>query len=312
MVQKELDMDGKRILNGYVFVGDIGSGAYGKVRLAYERDNQDQKYAVKCVPRSGGLLGRRLGGMGAQNQQQQQRFTKEVAIMKAIRHKNIVTLHAVVDDPEDDKVYMVMDYIDGGNLLEEEKSPSKRADGFIYKPLPEVLAVKYMRQLVGGLRYLHKHRIAHRDIKPMNILLRKSDDTVFIADFGTAELGTYLTTMEDLNSTFSASVERSVLGDEPPPGTPAAALMITEIENGGGHRGSYGGPSTNPTTILLQQLPSNTNPTTSDNRIGRSVVVVAHWLCMDRRVHPCFGLLSCSERRTGSTSSTVKRKIHGH
>eukprot|EP00658_Telonema_sp_P-2_P002573 TRINITY_DN10972_c0_g1_i1.p1 TRINITY_DN10972_c0_g1~~TRINITY_DN10972_c0_g1_i1.p1 ORF type:complete len:335 (+),score=61.06 TRINITY_DN10972_c0_g1_i1:193-1197(+) len=217
-VEKERDEDGNRVLNGYVFIGNLGAGAYGKVRLAYERGNQHKKYAVKIMPRS---ISRPVG-----QHHKPDHFKKEVAIMKALRHKNIVSLHAVVDDPDAKKIYMVMDYIEGGNLLDEETSPSKLSEGYIYKPLPESQAVKYTGQLVDGLRYLHKHCIAHRDIKPTNILRSKVDDRVFITDFGVSELGSYLTSVQDLNSNFSAAVEKSVLSDESPPGSPIATMMM--------------------------------------------------------------------------------------
>lgn len=173
-VEKERDREGNRVLNGYVFMGSLGRGAYGKVRLAYERDNPSKKVAIKIINKSltKNLIGQKKKGASLAEVQ------KEVAIMKKLRHKNIVPLQAVVDDPDAEKMYLIMDHIGGGTLLHDETNPEKIAEGIIYKSLPEPMVVKYLRQLVDGIRYLHKHHIAHRDIKPSNLLLE--DGRVYI------------------------------------------------------------------------------------------------------------------------------------
>ncbi len=40
-------------------------------------------------------------------------------------------------------------------------------------PLEEKLVKKYIKQVLKGLEYLHKHHVAHRDLKGTNILLTK-------------------------------------------------------------------------------------------------------------------------------------------
>eukprot|EP00658_Telonema_sp_P-2_P031436 TRINITY_DN23513_c0_g1_i1.p1 TRINITY_DN23513_c0_g1~~TRINITY_DN23513_c0_g1_i1.p1 ORF type:complete len:193 (+),score=39.25 TRINITY_DN23513_c0_g1_i1:3-581(+) len=47
------------------------------------------------------------------------RLHREVAIMKRLRHPNIVRLHEVIDDPTVNSVYMFMDLVDGGPLCKE-------------------------------------------------------------------------------------------------------------------------------------------------------------------------------------------------
>lgn len=54
-------------------------------------------------------------------------------------------------------------------------------------PLPEARALKFFRDLVDAVRYMHGLGIIHRDIKPENLLLT-ANDTVKLADFGTGQI----------------------------------------------------------------------------------------------------------------------------
>lgn len=53
--------------------------------------------------------------------------------------------------------------------------------------LTEEIAIKYIKQLLEALQFLHAQSIAHLDVKPENILLSGSDDPCLIlSDFGEA------------------------------------------------------------------------------------------------------------------------------
>lgn len=70
---------------------------------------------------------------------------------------------------------LVMEKIEGQNLAQwlEENGP-----------IPEVLAIDWLRQLANILATVHREQILHRDIKPSNIMLRPNGQVVLI-DFGT-------------------------------------------------------------------------------------------------------------------------------
>ena len=51
--------------------------------------------------------------------------------------------------------------------------------------LEENLARFYLAELINALEYMHGQQIAHRDLKPGNILLNK-DFHLVLCDFGTA------------------------------------------------------------------------------------------------------------------------------
>lgn len=78
----------------------------------------------------------------------------------------------------DQSSYLVLEYVDGGELFE-----------YIYQRgrLDEAEAVKYFRQILSAVGYCHSFKICHRDLKPENILLTKAG-SIRVADFGMAAL----------------------------------------------------------------------------------------------------------------------------
>jgi [calcium/calmodulin-dependent protein kinase] kinase len=93
----------------------------------------------------------------------------------------VVRLYEVIDDPELDRMYLVMQYVEHGPVV------TLTPQGMASRTIEPKLMVSYARQICAGLEYLHKKGVIHRDIKPDNILLGR-DDCVYLADFGTAEV----------------------------------------------------------------------------------------------------------------------------
>lgn len=104
-----------------------------------------------------------------------QKVKREIAIMKKLAHENIVSLKEVIDDPASKKVFMVLEYMEGGEVQwkDERNFPTLTVDE----------ARRTLRDIVLGLEYLHYQGIIHRDIKPANLLLDKNQK-VKISDFG--------------------------------------------------------------------------------------------------------------------------------
>ncbi|AEO54896.1 hypothetical protein MYCTH_98318 [Thermothelomyces thermophilus ATCC 42464] len=101
---------------------------------------------------------------------------REVAILKLIRHPNIIELLDIWENRSE--IYLVTEYVEKGDLFE-----------FINwnGPLHEEEAIFYFRQIMTALDYCHSFNICHRDLKPENILL-KANGQIKIADFGMAAL----------------------------------------------------------------------------------------------------------------------------
>lgn len=95
--------------------------------------------------------------------------------MKKCCHPNVVQLKEVLDDASSNKIYLVLEYLERGEIIWQN------ADGVPVMTIDQARDVA--RDVVSGLEYLHFQGIIHRDIKPAN-LLRDKDGTVKISDFG--------------------------------------------------------------------------------------------------------------------------------
>ncbi|KAI9096416.1 kinase-like domain-containing protein [Phlyctochytrium arcticum] len=186
-------------VNQYHIIRDIGSGAYGRVVLC--RNEQDQRYyACKIVSKS--RLRKKfrwsnVGGNGSSHDDHLASIKKEVAILKKLsKHPNINALVEVLDDGKEDNLYMIFELCEFGPIMNLQLKES-------VSPFCEDLARRYFRDVVLGLEYLHSKRIIHRDLKPDNLLLKAAPPmgVVQIADFG-------------ISSMFEDGVEEPVLDDK--------------------------------------------------------------------------------------------------
>ncbi|CAK9811583.1 Calcium/calmodulin-dependent protein kinase kinase [Anthophora plagiata] len=168
-------------LNQYKLLDNIGQGSYGIVKLAYNEEDKTH-YAMKILSKKklmkkAGIFGRMAPGKkGTANPLA--KVYREIALLKKLDHPNVVKLVEVLDDPDEDNLYLVFELVQRGEILQV---PSD-------KPLDEETARKNFRDVVLGVEYLHYQRIVHRDIKPSNLLV-DSDGRIKIADLGvSAEL----------------------------------------------------------------------------------------------------------------------------
>ncbi|OMJ12831.1 Calcium/calmodulin-dependent protein kinase kinase 1 [Smittium culicis] len=104
----------------------------------------------------------------------------ELAIHKKLKHTNVVQLHEVIDDPDNDSIHMVFDYCKNGPLFDLSANEK-------ITPLPEKKSRYFFNQAMLGLEFLHRNGIAHRDIKPSNMLITE-DNILKISDFGASRI----------------------------------------------------------------------------------------------------------------------------
>ena len=143
------------------------------MKLAFDTI-RNQLRAIKVIRRP-----RVVGGRGAADVAARLRVEHEINITKKLRHKNLVALYEVIDDPSMNKLYLVLQYIGKGPITE--------VHGVFCPRFDEARCTHFARQLCAGLTYLHQHGVVHRDIKPANILIGEDDDVYFV-DFGVSDL----------------------------------------------------------------------------------------------------------------------------
>ncbi|KAI9304554.1 kinase-like domain-containing protein [Cunninghamella echinulata] len=145
----------------------LGKGSSGRVKLGVHKVT-GQKVAVKIISKS----------HLKSNTSVEKSVKREIAVMKLIKHPNIISLIDVIDLSDSTNLYLILEYIEGGELFEHLISCGK---------LSEKEARKYFQQIIFGLDYCHRHLICHRDLKPENLLLDK-ENNIKICDFGMASL----------------------------------------------------------------------------------------------------------------------------
>ena len=159
----------------------LGRGRLAKVRLC-ETDSGEQ-FAMKVFRKRDLARMRRWDADAGAFRSALEEVSSEIAIMKQLRHPNVVRLHDVIDEPASEKLYLILEYVDGGALLADQRRGPRE-----WAPLDEGRARELLRDVVSGLAYLHAHGVVHQDLKPDNVLLGAKDGRARIADFGVARL----------------------------------------------------------------------------------------------------------------------------
>jgi polo-like kinase 1 len=98
----------------------------------------------------------------------------EIKIHRSLHHSGVVGFEHFFED--NDNVYILLELC-GNQTLNELLRRRKR--------LTELEVLCYMNQLIDGLKYLHSHRVIHRDLKLGNLFLNDKME-LKIGDFGLA------------------------------------------------------------------------------------------------------------------------------
>ncbi|KAL6714947.1 hypothetical protein ACLMJK_007207 [Lecanora helva] len=110
-LMKDIDpISGRKTINHYEIFEKLGSGQHGTVKQGRDL-NGGALVAIKIVRRFSKKL--RLGRTGDPNDM----VKREVAILKKARHPHVVSLIEVIDDDEFGKVYLVLEYVDRGEII---------------------------------------------------------------------------------------------------------------------------------------------------------------------------------------------------
>jgi eukaryotic-like serine/threonine-protein kinase len=149
----------------YRIVRKLGTGGMANVYLA-EDEVLGRRVAIKI-----------LNDRHAGDDQFVERFRREAKNAASLSHPNIVSIY---DRGEAEGTYYIaMEYLDGRSLKELIVARG---------PAPVNVAIDYARQILGAIRFAHRHGIVHRDIKPHNVLV-DAEGRLKVTDFGIARAG---------------------------------------------------------------------------------------------------------------------------
>jgi HD superfamily phosphohydrolase len=176
----------------FKLIDKLGKGQQGLVALAVNRNGKQFALKFFCPSYQPSELASR------------RRFIREIRILLKLKHRNIVSIYAAGSAKWDENskkwsvspffiksnnvLYYVMEYVKGKKVKElfyedvEECTPSPEKCSQRNLDLFERMIV----QISKAMNYFHSKKIAHRDIKPDNIIYSEQDNTFVIVDFGFA------------------------------------------------------------------------------------------------------------------------------
>ncbi|XP_057186564.1 serine/threonine-protein kinase DCLK2 isoform X5 [Triplophysa rosa] len=152
------------ILDKYKIGKVIGDGNFAVVKECVERCT-GKEFALKIIDKN------KCRG-------KEHLIENEVAVLRRVKHPNIIMLIEEVDTPTE--LYLVMELVKGGDLFDAITSSTKYT---------ERDASAMVFNLAAALKYLHRMSIVHRDIKPENLLVCEYPDgtkSLKLGDFGLA------------------------------------------------------------------------------------------------------------------------------
>ena len=171
--QKNRKKREKLSIRDYESLAIIGRGAFGEVHVCREK-RTGEIVAIKKIKKD--VLVQKKQIMHTRNEQQ---FLSKV--------KSIWIVELKASFQEDDYLYLVMEYLPGGDLM----------NLLIKKDiLTESEARFYIAELILSIEEIHKLDCIHRDIKPDNVLIDKTGH-IKLSDFGLAKVSDRIFEKED-------------------------------------------------------------------------------------------------------------------
>ncbi|XP_075598018.1 serine/threonine-protein kinase Nek5 isoform X1 [Balearica regulorum gibbericeps] len=151
-------------MDKYEIIKEIGEGSFGKIFLAKGKVDNEQ-----CVIKEIDLTKMPM--------KEKEASQEEVILLAKMKHANIVTFYASMQ--EKSKLYIVMEYCDGGDLMKR----INMQHGVLFH---EDQILSWFVQISLGLKHIHDKKILHRDVKAQNIFLSNNGEVAKLGDFGIA------------------------------------------------------------------------------------------------------------------------------
>jgi ABC-type branched-subunit amino acid transport system substrate-binding protein/tRNA A-37 threonylcarbamoyl transferase component Bud32 len=165
----EVNPESEQLLNSrYRVIDKLGEGGFGLTLLAEDTQMPSHRCCVikQLKPQTDNPL---------IDQSVRERFSQEAAVLEKLGegHSQIPKLYGHFE--ENGLFFLALEWIDGETLNNRVKVAGKMSEEQVKEIISSLLQI---------LDYIHEKKIIHRDVKPQNILLRKSDGEPVLIDFG--------------------------------------------------------------------------------------------------------------------------------
>ena len=165
---------GTLLVDRYKIVRRIGGGGMGSVYLAEDQNLANRPVAVKEMIEMFADESTRLKAIDD--------FKREAELLAKLDHPSIPTIYQYFFDTNRGRYYLVMKYIDGGDLAARQRAMGGKVD--------EVIVTKWAIDTCDVLDYIHSQTppIIYRDLKPANLMIDARTNRVMLVDFGIARV----------------------------------------------------------------------------------------------------------------------------
>ncbi|MDF5710578.1 MAG: serine/threonine protein kinase [Nostoc sp. S4] len=159
--------------NRYRISALLGRGGFARTYIAEDIDKLNEQCVVKQL-----VLSQFYSSQGTDTHKKAtELFEREAKRLKELgQHPQIPNLYAYFKEGE--YLYLVQQFIEGENLLQELKQQGV---------FDEAKIRYFLNDLLSILVAIHEQEIIHRDIKPENIIRRRSDNKFVLIDFGVSK-----------------------------------------------------------------------------------------------------------------------------
>lgn len=150
-----------RSTNEFIMLEILGHGSTSQVFKVRDSKN-NQLYAMKLFKKENTFI--------------DEDVYRELTILQSLNHKNIIQLHEIALSPARTSIAIVVDYCHKSlaSLIDQYKTD-----------IPIVQTKSIVKQLVAGLRYIHKNHVMHRDLTSSNCVINE-EGHLKICDFGSS------------------------------------------------------------------------------------------------------------------------------